>query len=395
MDPYSAENFLKFWPVEKPMFNFVAKDATDGSLVVKRGVPSPYPPTAFVVLAPLALTSWKTAEFLWITLSLLAMACVVGVLVSISDTTWRDQKAWLFAAFALALEPFHTGLATQNPVLLVIGLCTASMWAERNSRLILAAILLAIAICLKPQIGLCFLLLFVVRKSWRVASVAGSTALLTSLLAVTRLSIAGSAWLGSYLENSRKIFQPGAINDFTPLNPVWFHMVNLQVVLYPLLGGIRPANLFAVVCGAVLTGLWLWKELRKGSQQPCLLSLSTLAVISLLPVYHRSYDAAVVVFFLAWLILYQQRSDWLVRPGLILMAVFLSPGGVFVEQLAMRAHVPAEVVSSAAWRVLVVSHQTWALLFLAVLLLWSMFRAPVYEAHPVQTEETRELVLQD
>ncbi len=392
MDPYSSENFLKFWPGDKPPFNFIIKDAAEGSLVSKRGVPSPYPPTAFVVLAPLALASWKTAQFLWITLSLAAIGFIIWSLVEIAGASWRDRKSWVFAAFTLALAPFHSGLATGNPVVLVVALCSASIWAERKSRIFLCATLLALAVCLKPQIGMCFLLFFIVQQCWNVAVIAGSISLVLSSLAVVRLAVTGAPWFSSYLQTTRQIFQSGAINDFTPLNPVWFHMLNLQVVLYPLLGGIRLANFVAVLFGAALGGLWLWKHVKSGPHEACLLSLSALLVISLMPVYHRTYDAALVVFPLAWLMLDQQGPKRFARPGLALIAIFLSPGGVFVHQLAMRAHLPAEVLNSVSWRVFVVSHQTWALFFLAVFLLRSMFRASLRET---QLEETApELVLQ-
>src|SRR5207248_2685000 len=129
-----------------------------GTLIAKRGVPSPYPITSFVVLSPLALGSWDVAEFLWILLSLGAVGILICGIVAITGVSWRDPKAWMFAAYTLALAPIHTGLATQNTAVLVVALCVATVWAERRARENLAALLLALAICLKPQLGLCFLL---------------------------------------------------------------------------------------------------------------------------------------------------------------------------------------------------------------------------------------------
>ena len=91
-----------------------------------------------------------------------------------------------------------------------------------------ADLLFAVAICLKPQVGLCFLLFYVTQRRWRVAWVASALCGLVAVIAGGRLLLARTPWLSSYVENSRQVFAPGAINDFTLANPLWFHLINLQ-----------------------------------------------------------------------------------------------------------------------------------------------------------------------
>ena len=368
LDPYSAANFVRLWPAGKPMFTFVARNAADGTLVAKRGVPSPYPITTFVLLAPLGLLSWKVAEVVWIALNLLAVGGLICGTIAFTGTGWRDPKTWAFAAFALALAPIHSGLATENPAILVIGLCAAAIWAARYSQDILAGLLLALASCLKPQLGLCFILFFVVQKKWRIVWTACTVAVLIALIAASRMQVTGAPWLASYLQASREVFAPGAINDFTPANPVWFQLVNSQAVLYPLFRTALAANAAALTIGVALLGIWLWIASTSARCAPQLL-LSSLLVISLVPFYHRSYDAALLVFPLAWVLRHtHQRPPW-ARAGLLIMTLFLIPGGAFVNQIAERVHLPASVVTSGWWRSFVVAHQAWALLILALLLL--------------------------
>jgi hypothetical protein len=382
MDPYSDTNFLRLWPADKPMFTFIARDAADGTLVAKRGVPSPYPITTFAVVAPIGLFPWKIAEFLWIALNLSAVGLVICGTIALTGARWRDQKTWVFAAFVLALAPIHSGLATENPAIFVMGLCVAAVWAATNSRDNLGGVLLALASCLKPQLGLCFVLFFVVQKKWRIVWSASVCAALIVLIAITRMQLAGTPWLVSYLQASREVFASGAINDFTSANPVWFHMVNLQPALYPLFRTAAAANLAALLLGVALLGIWSWLAWTSTRYPPQLL-LSALLVNSLVPLYHRSYDAALLVFPLAWILLHKHRRALRALANLLVTALFLIPGGVLVSNVGERVHLPASVMNAGWWRSLVVAHQAWALLALAVLLLldlWEVRNPPYSEA---------------
>lgn len=382
-DPYAAENFVRLWPAGKPMFTFVMRDAADGKLVAKRGVPSPYPITSFVVLSVLALGSWDVAEFLWIVLSLGAVGILICGIVAINGVGWRDPKAWMFATYTFALAPIHTGLATQNPAMVVVALCVATVWAERRARENLAALLLALAICVKPQLGLCVLLFYFVRRQWRMVWVTSGLSGCISLIAIGRMWVAGTAWLFPYIDNSRRVFASGAINDFSGANPVWFHMLNLQVALSPLGGMVRWTNFLAVGIGVALAGTWLWLTSKSVRTTSPLLSLSTLAVISLLPIYHRSYDAALLVFPLGWALLQETHLRTIVHSSLALIALFLAPGGTLVAQLAELGHISANTTNSWYWRSFIAAHQVWALLLLSTLLLWAMAKS---SAEPASTE---------
>jgi glycosyl transferase family 87 len=374
VDPYSAENFVRLWPSGKPIFSFVTKDAAAGTLIFKRGVPSPYPITSFVVLAPLALLPWKLAQFVWIFLSLFAIAFIIQGLRSLLGTSWRDPRAWAFVAFALALAPLHTGLFTENPIIVVLGMGVAALWAAKYPHNYLAGVALALAICLKPQVGLCFLLLFLVQRRWKTVTTGCAITAVLTAIGIARLAGAGSPWLTSYLEASHTVFARGAINDFTPANPIWFHMLNLQVVFFPLLGKAGAANLAAIAVTALAGLAWLRYALISDRDSDQLLTLSALAVISLLPVYHRSYDAALLIFPVAWALLGNHRQPAVARACVILSVLFLTPGGVLVNLLAEQAHRPGAIVNSWWWRSLIVGHQAWALLALAVFLSWARMR---------------------
>jgi hypothetical protein len=377
MDPYSAQNFVLLWPTNKKRFDFVRRDAAAGSLVTRRGVPSPYPVTSFVVLAPLSLLAWTGAQIIWIGISLLSFVCTLGALVALAGVSWLQPQTQLFLAIGLALAPFHTGLATENPAIFVIALSVGALWAAHNLRDRTAGVLLALAICLKPQMGLCFLLFYLIRRRWKIAIIACAVTTVIAVIAAARLAAAGVPWITTYLENSRKVFAPGAINDFTPANPVWFNMVNLQVIFYPLMKSAAFASGLAMASGAALAGMWLWIMIRKTSCD--LLELSALATLSLLPMYHRFYDAALLILPLCWaLLVARERQKGIAIATVVLILPFLVPGAALLGQRA-RSYLSATNLDSWWWNGLVMSHQVWALLLLSMLLVYAMAIAPLRE----------------
>ena len=185
---------------------------------------------------------------------------------------------------------------------------------------------------------------------------------------MARLWRIGFSWLSTYLENSTKVFSRGSIDDFTPANRVWFNMVNLQVAFYSVVRNILWTKVLSLSVVAILFCLWLWFVLRNHAGWN-LLALSTLVTICLLPVYHRFYDAALLIFPLAW--------GWLcARPGQrwrvsVLVAPFLLPGAALLSQLGVASNV-LRVQSSVDWRLLLVAHEPWVLLLLSALLLYEM-----------------------
>src|SRR5207245_10143508 len=90
---------------------------------------SPYPIPSFVVLAPLSLLPWKDAQIIWIGIGLLSFAFTVGALGALAGASWSEPRSQLLLAISLALAPFHTGLATENPAIFVIALSVGVLWS--------------------------------------------------------------------------------------------------------------------------------------------------------------------------------------------------------------------------------------------------------------------------
>ena len=375
IDPYSPSNLVRLWPPTAGHFEFLQRDLATGTLVLKRGIPTAYPVTALFVLAPITIIPWPLAHAVWLVLNLVAYAFMGLSLALLMHLRWNETRTYIFCAFLLALAPFHTGLAAGSIAIVVVSITAVACLAAERRHDILAGMLLAIAISLKPQIGLPFLLYFLLCRRWRLSTIAIGIVTCVAALAILRLTIAGTPWVENYLNDNRVLLSRGSLGDFTEGNPIRFGLVNLQVLLYVVLHNRALANGVALAVGIIAGLWWLFLLSRRSGSGRNLLAVSTLVVISLLPVYHRLYDASLLVFPLAWSL--TELSGTIRSLGNItfcLILPFLVPGGSLLEQIQLRGYVSTAVRSSWWWNAMVMPHQVWAILILSVVLLEAMRR---------------------
>jgi len=382
IDPYSAQSLISQWPSGNRRPSWVDTDAAKGVLELKRGMPTPYPLPSLVVLSPFSLLPWSIAEALWIAVNIAAVVLSPFVLLSICGCSLADLRAQLFLAAAFALAPLHTGLGTANPAMLAISLSVGTVWAARSGREKTAGVLLAIAVCLKPTVAGGLLLFYLVRRQWKVAGIACAATGIIGVLGASRLTIAGVPWLASYFENTRRILASGSLADFARSDAIRFNLINAQVFFYSLLRNVSVAGRLAQFVGAAFLGSWLWLCWRRHAASE-LLEISAISVISLIPVYHRFYDAGLLIWPLAWsLLLAGKRST--VAVTVTAIAPFLVPGPALLTELARTGRIPAAVANNWWWNAIVLSHEAWDLILLAVLLLYFMARGSSERGSAVQ-----------
>jgi len=372
-DPYSSPNIVRFWPSGTHMPSFVLREGVDNTLVKYRGIPSPYPPTTFVVLAPVCLLPWKFALWAWISISLTAVAATLFAVSKVSGIRFSATSGLLFLALYLGFAPIHTGLATANPTIVGAALSVLALWSAEQHWDALAGLLIAGSICLKPPIGLCFLFFYLVSRRWQVVVTATGASMAVAFVAIGRMWLAGLPWLASYHLLTQHMFAPGAINDFTSANAVWFQLVNLQGPLAMILRNPGDATIVGICAGILLLILWTSLRLSTGNRGNELLAVSALSVLSFLPVYHRFYDTTLLVLPLAWALSPRNEASFRIRClTVILIIPFLIPGAAFLNQISSR--VPHSAVDSHWWNALVIAHEAWFLLLLSILLLYMMWR---------------------
>jgi Glycosyltransferase family 87 len=362
LNPYSSDNFAR-----------LCREATGTSPNSSDiRTHSPYPLTTLVVMAPLAVLPWPFAQVLWATILGFTPVPIIWALVSFTGLTDR-LNAYLFAGLTLALAPLHTGIAVGNVSIPAIAVAVLAVWAADAWNEIAAGLLLGLATCLKPQIGTWFIVFYAVQKRWRVVFPAAALVAAVAVLGILRLEISGAPWFSDFLHNARGFAFDNPTVDFSEKDPIRFTLIDLQVLAYTLSGSVAKARVSALVVGVVFLGIWFWLGFKSDRRPPVPLTLSALVVLSLLPAYHRNYDATVLAIPLCWILSRSETTSKMInRLALLLMLPFAIPGSALLQQLEAANRVPVGLVNRWWWNTLVMPHETWCLLLLSILLLCSM-----------------------
>lgn len=334
------------------------------------------PPGALVLFAPIAALSWPAAKLVWLGVLLASFAAIVLSLIRYAGFAASEPRTLLFVAGCLALAPFHTGIASANQTILVVGFCAVGIWAAKTQRDILSGILFGAACSLKPHIAAFLLLYYLVRRRWRLLATAVAFTCVLVLVAVGWMKLAGVDWLPDYLNNIRFATAKNRIDDFTTANPIRFMLINLQVPIFSFTHSAKSANLVAGLIGVALIVLWTILVFRSRDEEFELLALASIGVIGLLPLYHRLYDASVLAIPLCWCLSRPTLLKRITNIALILMVPFLVPGAALLQQAVRQGSIPDVWTRSWWWDRFVMPHETWFLLLLAVVLLYGMAMHP-------------------
>lgn len=332
------------------------------------------PPGAVVLLSPIGALPWPAAKIAWLTVLVAALAVTVWSLAKVAGFYFGETRTVLFIAGCLALAPFHTGIANENQTILVVGLCALGIFTANAGNDLASGLLFGAACSMKPHIGSFLVLYYLVQRRWRLFwSAIGITVLLV-IIASGWMYVNGVHWLPTYLDNIRMGAAKNTVDDFTSANRARFLLINLQVPFYSFTHSRAYSNITAFSVGAALIAVWTFFVLRQKEEQTGdMLALATIAVIGLLPLYHRLYDASVLAIPLCWCIReWQGTMRRLATLSLLLMAPFLLPTAALLDEAARNGWVPESLQRSSIWETLIMPHQTWLLVALCIVMLCAM-----------------------
>ena len=305
-DPYNPQNVQRTCEAAGAA---PAKDSATNRLFVTRIV---YPPSEFAITVPFALLPFTMSQLLWSALA--AAACMVAVyLIWLTGAAYAPLAAGALLGFYIANSP---SLILGNPAGIVVGLCAIGAWCLVEERLIAAGVLcLAATLLLKPHDSGLVWLYFVLaggayrRRGWMALAVA-ACASLPVILWVTHLS---PHWMQEMETNLQAFTVRGGINDPGPGTGGGrgiLMITSLQVVFSFLKDDAHFYNLASYCVCAPLFVVWMVVTLRaKISRENAWLALAAAAPLTMLPVYHRQYDARLIVLMLpACLALWVKRD---------------------------------------------------------------------------------------
>lgn len=261
------------------------------SVLEKAPTHRPYPmaaPLQLLLLSPLAALSWKTATLIFLTLNLGA-ALVLPFLLFRTVTAVPKTGALLLALWFWGMLPTRNAISNgQSTVLVLLFLFLAVRLAKRSP--VFSGALLALGLA-KYSIGLPVLAWFAICGAWLPLLVAGSLHLgaLVSMAAVTSSSPVGL--LLEYILMVRRYLPPVGDIDL----PGWILRAGGPEGLAAALTGIG-----ALAASGLLLGWLRWRQTAdpatRGKTSAAAIALFGYLVVTSLPfVYHRGYDALVLI----------------------------------------------------------------------------------------------------
>lgn len=293
-DPYDPASVARQFEEENPAIKapFAAENAR---VVVTVGVNLP---TTLFATAPIALLPWSVAQNLWMALT----AALLGLAAFLMCDLAPAAPALYAGLAAFILLNSELLLTLGNLAGVAVGLCVAAVWCIVKNRFAMAGVvLLAISLVLKPHdsglVWLYFLLAGGVPRR-RALQTFALTALL-GIAAAVWIASASPHWPQELHNNLVAVAAPGSTSDPSLAgitNRSIDQVSDLQAALSVFRNEPGFYNPVSYVIAGSLILVWMVAALRKRfTQHSALFALAAIAPLSLLPLYHRTHDAKILL----------------------------------------------------------------------------------------------------
>jgi len=339
-------------------------------------------PTALLIVSPFLLTACGQAQWLWLTLT-------AGVLILAACLMWKlaESHAPGLSLFLICLVLANCEILFSGGNLagIVVGLCLVAVWCFVEERFVQAGILcLAISLAIKPHdAGLVWLYFLLAGGACRKRALQTLVvAVVLALAAILWITPVAPHWMGELNSNLMATSAPGAINAPGP-SSISFRSANMLIDLQTVISAFQddprvynPASY--LICGALLL-VWAVRTLQaRFSPQGLRIALAAIAAISMLPVYHRQYDAKLLLLTIpACALLWAEGGaiGWiallLTSAGVVLTADI--PSAILLN-ITGNLHMPAAGFFSKLATVALLQPAPFILLLIGIFYLWVYLR---------------------
>jgi hypothetical protein len=337
-----------------------------------------YPPTAFVVTLPFAFLPFGYAHLLW-------LALTASSFVLASFAIWDIGAVYApvlsGAMVCLCLMNGELFLVLGNPAGIAISLCVVAVCCFLQERLVWLGILcLVVSLMLKPHdAALVWVYLLLGGPSPRKRSLQVLLViLLLSLPILVWVTYVAPHWLPEFRSNLVANSTHGGLSDPGP-SSMAAHGIGMIISLQSILTLVKDDPTFYnpvtyLLCGVLFT-LWLVRTLRgRFSPAEAWFALAPIATLSMLPIYHRIYDAKLLLLVIpASAMLWIRGGPIAWMAAVLNAAAFLFTGGIpWAAFLSILKHVriPATPLSHAFLIILQVAPVPFILLVMSLFYLY-------------------------
>jgi hypothetical protein len=261
-----------------------------------------YPPATFVTVSPLLLLKWPAMHLAW---TLLGAGSLLAIYIFwiLKFELYTSLIAYLPIVFVIQSGIMFPALWVGQPAVLAVAAGAAAViLMVSGSAPVIATLMLALSLALKPQLVLAPALYLLCRRpTLKQAAAAFVLALLAFLL--------GTALLYSHLHslsffaresaNMKLALEPGHLSDPSRANPDSLGFLNLQVPLYRLWPNAAAGNLISYAVTLALFLALAYATVGKATfrKRPYTI-IAILVLLSLLPAYHRIFDKLLLLLLI-------------------------------------------------------------------------------------------------
>lgn len=370
-NPYEPEAVSRAWATS-------GGPADRDPMLVRGAGTLVYPPPGLVVMAPVAALPWPLASWAWAALNTGLAAWALFSIARLAGMTGALRLAYF--GIGLCMMPLLTTAGTGQTALVVLASVAAGCCVQQRGRSTAAGILLGIGGAMKPQLGFLFTVYQAGRQRWKTALISLAVVLLLSGIGMGRMQAAGADWWPSWRRN---IAAFTTVDDGNPsrTNSIRYQLINLSYPLHNFTDDREMVRLSVYAIAGALCAAYFLVDLRrgraKGEARGELISLSMVCAITLMAVYHRLYDAALLVIPLTLAmrgIASGQKRHWIT---FALVLLYAAPLPVLAVEAAKRGWAPSWISQSPIGENLILPCHAWGLVVLACWLIYLRWREPV------------------
>ena len=259
-----------------------------------------YLPVAFFLIVPFAILPWGIAQALWTLLTAAALALAASLLWDLGAKA--APAIWICLA-GCALANCELVFAGGNVAPIAVAFSIIAVWCFMRNRYAWAGVLLlALGLALKPNdTGFIWLYFVIAGGTLRKRALQSfAVVAVLAVLAVIWVAPASPHWIGELHNNLATVSAKGSTSDPGPTGLTSRsagQIIDLQAAVSIFRDNPRFYNPISFSIAGLLILIWIfaaWKKRSSPGGAP--LALAAIAVLSLLPVYHRPYDAKLLLF---------------------------------------------------------------------------------------------------
>lgn len=254
--------------------------------------PFMYPPFVLLLFQPTVVIKWNIAAYLMFGLDIVLVLGIIILLGLLGNFVHLKYEMALCLLLITALKTSHLGLIVGQPFFFSFFFALLSIYFAKKGKYNLSVVTLSLSF-IKPTVALPFFLYFFFKREYRVCIYTVCLVLCSNLIIIPFMPL-DAIW--TYFREVALSFEPGHINDYTPLNSSFYDITDIQTLLYLCLNSRIVVTIVKYAIAGLLIVFFLNKKKNFTNVPYNIIVFFTF--FSLFFIYHRFIDTITLIVVL-------------------------------------------------------------------------------------------------